>query len=109
MNSSCKDCRLFSNGFSLEKKRFVGQDRLPGRIYRIMGTTIIINGRQQGSYCMPPSRRSGRFGALPYPPQRHCIEYGKMLLPQSDKSMNSRLSTTFETVLKDFRFWSGVL
>jgi hypothetical protein len=48
--------------------------------------------------CMPPLCGSGRFPALPYSPQRR-IEYGKMLLPQSDKSMKSCSPTTFETII----------
>jgi len=39
-----------NNRFWLEKKRFVGQDSLPGWIYHITGTSIIISGRQQRSY-----------------------------------------------------------
>jgi hypothetical protein len=49
--------------------------------------------------------RSGRFRALLYSPQRDRIEYGKMLLPQSDKSMKSASPTTFGT-LSFFREFS---
>jgi hypothetical protein len=46
-----------------------------------------------------------RLPALPYPPRRHGIEYSKMLLPQSDKSMNSGSPTTFETVAISLAFF----
>jgi hypothetical protein len=49
--------------------------------------------------CMPPLCGSGRFPALPYSPQRDRIEYSKMLLPQSDKSMKSGSPTTFGTII----------
>jgi hypothetical protein len=43
---------------------------------------------------------SGRFPALPCSPQRHCVEYSKMLLPRSDKSMKSGSPTIFGTIKK---------
>ena len=116
VNSSCKDSRLFNNGFSSGKKDSWARRGYTGLARPSTGGRALPHyGRQHNhnwtatkelppAQCTPLLCGSGRFPAQPCSPQRHCIEYNKMLVPQSDKPMKFASPAIFGTIIIFFIF-----